>query len=376
MKKLLTISLCIASLFAGPDIHTLIDYDAQDNYEAQKQEFNQIITSKPILKSKILRPIVPIPIPVVASNKNCYNNGVDILGGLNFTQNKSYLKDAPIAGIRLNKCVTNDTFIQVGYDRLFNSEYKESDDNSKESRYTKVDVKSGTHNINETNIDRFYLNGLYEFNNQNNLFPYILAGLGYERIHNEKFNEESGGFFNVGTGLKYKLTPNVNLITQATAIRKFKNNNIDFMAALGLGMVFGSIGAQNYTPVATQNRYQEPYVEHELVTITHEKPIVMPTNFIEEPIDTRVSYKEEPTTNEEKYYIQIAALFKNDLYENNSHYLNKLDSNNLPYEVKHTDIRGKSVQLLLVGPYDSDLDARKDLSKAKRVEKGAFIKKI
>ena len=373
MKKILITTLCATSLFAGPDIKTLIDYDAQDNYEAQKQEIQQIITTQPIIQ----RPIVPVSTPVVASNSGCCSNSVDILGGLNFTQDKSYLKNAPITGIRLNKCVTDNTFIQVGYDRLFNSEYKESDDNSKKSRYKKVDIKSDKNYFEETDIDRFYLNGFYEFNNQNTLFPYLLAGLGYERIHNEKFNEESGGFFNAGAGVKYKLTQNVNLITQATAVRKFKNNNIDFMAALGLGIALGSTGAQNYTPVVTQNRYQESNVEHELVTLIHEEPIVMPISYIEEdPIDARVSYEDEPITNEKKYYIQIAALFKNDLYENNSHYLSKLDTNNLPYEVKQTDIRGKSVQLLLVGPYDSNLAAREDLIKAKRVEKGAFIKKI
>jgi cell division protein FtsN len=74
------------------------------------------------------------------------------------------------------------------------------------------------------------------------------------------------------------------------------------------------------------------------------------------------------------YYIQVAALFSKD--GANSNYFGKLDSAGLNHQLKQTTVRGRPVKLLLVGPYNSSADARADLSRAKSIEKGAFIKKF
>ena len=373
MKKIIIIASTASALLAGPDVGALVDYDAQDIYNAQTEEIQQSIPAPAIVPEPVT---YTAPTPVMITKTECCSNSIDVMAGRNFTENNGALDDATAAGIRFNKCITKNSFIQAGYEHVFDADYIRGVDRDvdrqrslKSSRYEKIDTSSSD-SLDRTPLNRFYINGLYEINNYNSLFPFVFAGLGYESVTDEAYEAQSQGFFNAGAGLKYKLNDKLNLITEAKAVKKFKNSDLDVVAAIGLGMMF--------EPTIQQR-------EHEIITqpIPHIVPPVIESTV--EPIET-MTYQEPPVVHEiieeepfvveSEYYIQIAALFKGDFYARNSDYIRKIEANGLNYEIKRTTIRGRSAQLLLIGPYFSDAEARSDLRRAKRVEKGAFIKKI
>ncbi|MCH9813307.1 MAG: porin family protein [Epsilonproteobacteria bacterium] len=353
MKKIVALTLTASALLAGPDIQPLVDYDAQDMKKAQTQEAQQV-TPAPIKA-------VPLVAPVVV--QKCHNGSIDILGGANFTQESSYLDDAAAAGIRVNKCLTNNLFIQAGYEHVFAADYKNRTSSTTTAKARGVQTKS-TSGYDDTHLNRIYVNAMYEFNNHNRLYPYVYAGLGYENVSDEAYDVEDQGFYNAGAGLRYGINDKVSLIADARAIRKIENRDIDIVAALGVGMIFGATST-----------IAQPTEE---VTIIPQ-PDVVPS-VISEPAPlatlTQPTVVTEPIVVDSTYYIQIAALFQNQLETSDSPLIKSIDAQNLNYEIQETTVRGKSAQLLLVGPYYSETEARADLSRAKRVEKGAFIKKI
>lgn len=436
MKKIVALAVTASALLAGPDISTIIDYDAQDDYTAQIEEAQQ---SKPV---PVITPVVIAPIPVIEKADCCTNrDSVDLMGGYNFTQDSNALDDAAVAGIRYNKNIAPNTYIQLGYDRVFNSDYRNHNNrvNTRSTRSVSGDTGSnGNGNDNNgngngnnngsdidsngdnasnnasqsasTQLDRFYLNGLYEFCGENKLIPYIFAGLGYENVRHESYNLESGGFFDAGAGLKYPLNDDLNLITEAKALKKFDNGDLDIVAGLGIGMMFGAAATQiaptpaieaqhsvpdvipslipSVAPLATYTETTIPtpssnYDNLDVVPIEEKRsfktrailnePSHAYNNYDVVPIEEESKYTSTTVVNNGNYYIQIAALFNS---TGDLAYFKKLDNAGLNHQLKDTTVRGKDVKLLLVGPYNSMAEAKADLSNAKSIEKGAFVKKI
>jgi len=375
MKRVALATIVASALLADPDMSILVNYDAQDKKIAQTQEKEQIAPAP------IVAPLVTAPAAV--EKKSCCTNrdSVDLIGGYNFTEDDGALDDAATLGIRYNKNIAPNTHIQAGYERVFSSDYRNR------SNLSKLSSSYGS-----TQLDRFYLNALYEFCNENKLMPYVFAGFGYENVRHESYNLESGGFFDTGAGLKYQLNNDINLITEARALKKFDNGDLDITTALGLGFMFGATHAERIESV-------------ELDTSIEPKPDVIPSIIPATPIASIIE-TEVPYTYDDKdyenfdvvpidevnrknscystaanlqdiepaYYIQIAALFKNS--STDSSYFQKLDNQGLNHQIKETTVRGKPVKLLLAGPYSSKAEARADLSRAKKIEKDAFIKKI
>jgi len=412
MKKIVAMAITASALLAGPDMGSLVDYDAQDNYVAQVQESQQYIPAP------VVAPIVTAPMMsgVRESTKSCCPNrdSVDLMGGYNFTEDSGALGDAATAGIRYNKNIAPNTYIQLGYDRVFNADYKNRNltrynrsvsgsgagaSGSNGSGSTNGTTGSNASMVNSaqsggTQLDRFYLNGLYEFCGKKKLTPYVFGGLGYENVRHESSDLESGGFLNAGAGLKYQLTEDFNLITEAKALRRFDNSDIDLIAGLGVGMMFGA-GAMQAEPMPEMEIVQSApsiipnYAPRAIATVVP-APSSRYDNLDVVPIEEAGSFQTRAVFNEPariynnstatssmasgNYYIQVAALFSND--GANSNYFRKLDSAGLDHVVKQTTVRGRPVKLLLIGPYNSSSDARRDLSRAQNIERGAFVKKI
>ncbi len=426
MKRIIAMAVTASALLAGPDMGTLIDYDAQDDYIAQTQEAEQYIPA-PVVAPIVTAPILVTPI----IKKSCCSNrdSVDLMGGYNFTEDSGALDDAATAGIRYNKNIAPNTYIQLGYDRVFNSDYRNHGNAIARTRSVSGDTGSngdGSNGTGEngtpdssvassqrasTQLDRFYLNGLYEFCGENKLTPYVFAGLGYENVRHEAYDLESGGFVNAGGGLKYQLNENLNLITEAKALKKFDNNDLDIIAGLGLGMMFGAAATQiapisaieldqqtpdvipsiipTVTPIATYTDITPPapssaYDNLDVVTIEENgsfqtrailsEPSHAYNSYDVVPIEEEGRYTSQAIANDGNYYIQVAALFNSNGQD--STYFRKLDQAGLNHQIKETTVRGRDVKLLLVGPYNSSAEARADLSRTKNIEKGAFVKKI
>ncbi len=367
MKKIIALAVTTSALLAGPDVGALIDYEAQDAYDAKAQEVEQYTTPQPRYTPEPA--FVPTVVDQIAPTQtsSCLNSA-DIIGGQNFTEDDGALDDSPLAGIRFNKCINKNAFVQLGYEHVFTADYNRDRNDgiaaSKDARYDKKVVVSSTKaSLKDTPADRIYINGLYEIANDNALFPFVYGGLGYENVTDEAYAAESGGFANLGGGLKYKISDTLNLIAETKALKKFSNSDLDIMAGLGLGLVFGGN--------ADVDEFETGYDDDIVNSIAYQD-----SGYDAEPSIVQTNYNQTPQANSDTYYIQIATLYENNLGADSARYIRSLEANGLNYETKETTIRGRSVELLLVGPYFSDANARADLSKAKRVEKSAFIKKI
>ena len=374
MKKIIALALTASALLAGPDVEALIDYEAQDTYDAKVQEVEQYTSPEPRFTPKSTSVPAAVTHRELVETDACLNSA-DIVGGQNFTEDDGALGDSPLAGIRFNKCITKNSFLQLGYERVFAADYNRDRNDgyaiSKDARYEKKTVVSSSKSaswLKDTPADRIYVNGLYEIANENALFPFVYAGLGYEIISDEAYAAESGGFANLGGGLKYKISDTLNLIAETKALKKFSNSDLDVMAGLGLGLLFGGdrevdeFEAQYDDDLVDSISYQDNSYDEQYV---QSAPAIVETNY------NQTSQQAGGT-----YYIQIAALYEDSLGAKSDRYIQNLEESGLNYETKEATVRGRAVELLLVGPYFSDAGARADLLKAKRVEKGAFIKRI
>ncbi|MGK0256299.1 MAG: OOP family OmpA-OmpF porin, partial [Arcobacteraceae bacterium] len=73
----------------------------------------------------------------------------------------------------------------------------------------------------DTKITQIFLNGLKDYKMNDKFKLYALAGLGYERISNEQFNNESSSFVSYGVGVAYAFANDLSLKVDAKHQLKF-----------------------------------------------------------------------------------------------------------------------------------------------------------
>ncbi len=229
-----------------------------------------------------------------------------------------------------------------------------------------------SHKKASTDIDRFYINGLHNITtNYSRLTPYVYAGFGYERVDKEYNNFKSQGFFDAGMGLKFGINDKVSLLADLQGIKKFRDNDLDILASIGLGFFFGAVHqavpekiVEPTTPVVTPKR------EITIIKVHHNNITVAPKEVKEAPITVK-----EKATGKGNYYIQLETAFKTDL-EKDSPYVKKLKKEGIDYDIKYVTIKGKNAARLVTGPYNSKAQAKEELGKIKEIAKDAYIVKI
>jgi septal ring-binding cell division protein DamX len=221
-----------------------------------------------------------------------------------------------------------------------------------------------------TDIDRFYINGLHNITtNYSRLTPYVYAGFGYERVEDEYNDLKSQGFFDAGLGLKFGITDRVSLLADVQGIKKFRDNDFDVLASLGLGFFFG--GASQVAPeIDATDVTPQPKRE---ITIVKVKPTT--TTVVDVKPTTTTVVNIEPTAPAGNYYIQLAAAFSSDI-EKGCHFTDELKKDGIDYQVKYITIKGKNASVLVTGPYATKEDAKEELFKIKKISKDAFIRTI
>ena len=120
-------------------------------------------------------------------------------------------------GINLDDCILDQ--IELGFERSDNVDY----DNS-----TK-----------DTDINRYFVNGIKSYPINSNLSWYGLVGVGYEEIKNELFGNDDSGFFNYGVGLKYLVNENFALRAEVRHAIKFDHGDNNLFYTLGFVIPFG-----------------------------------------------------------------------------------------------------------------------------------------
>lgn len=115
--------------------------------------------------------------------------------------------------------------------------------------FSRSDYENSTR---DTDIFRSALNGVYEFQQSDNVTPFVKAGLGYETMSEHQYDNHNSVFVDAGAGIKVALTKQIALKLEAIEMFKHNNdswdNNLLFMA--GLNFAFGE-KAQPAAPIIT-----------------------------------------------------------------------------------------------------------------------------
>lgn len=297
--------------------------------------------------------------------------------GQNFFDDDSGLDDETSYGVDLNYYLNSQTGLQIGYERISKSKYR-------------------WYYPNETDIDRFYLNAVYEPTQYNSLTPYFLAGGGYEKLSKEIGNQKSQGFLDAGLGVKYSLNPVFDLIAEAKYIKKLDTMDSDVVTNLGMGYKFGTpISSMRQLAQNTANREEFtpkplPLPDSELQSVnaqmtqeelpmpeSKEKDIFKEHKEMKQPALSSKNIPPSPKqnfANEGEYFIQVGAYA---LKKPEQRYLNDIIQKGYNVTLHDANVKGRKVTKILIGPYSSYEEAKKILPDIKScITNSAFIYKM
>ena len=111
----------------------------------------------------------------------------------------------------------------------------------------KVGILSETRERKKIDENKVLLTGVYYFDrlpyysSSKEFIPFLNAGLGYSFLSEELSGEYSQSLFRVGGGVHWLVSPMVSLFSEINIDRKFKNNDMDVNAQIGVSMKFGKV---------------------------------------------------------------------------------------------------------------------------------------
>ncbi len=217
-----------------------------------------------------------------------------------------------------------------------------------------------------TDINRFYINGLHNIKTQySRLVPYVYGGFGYEHVENEFSDNDSQGFFNAGGGLKFKVNDRFSLISDIQGVKKFNSHDFDILGSVGIGYLFGSLLQPEPEVAVIDSGLEDVQPKPKKREITVIK--VAPQAVVDAPIVAQAPKGE--------YYVQIAAGFKTNM-ETGCKHTRDLRKAGIDYDIKYTTIKGKNAALVVVGPFETKEEAKAQLPKLRKFSKDAFVKRI
>ena len=248
-----------------------------------------------------------------------------------------------------------------------------------------------------TDVQRISGQVLMHGEEEYNVVPYILLGLGFESLSDETTHDVSQGYVEGGLGFKYNLYNNLYANVEGSVLKKFDTDDVDYIVNLGFGYMLGNPinkpklyqqSVLDKGPIADNRYFKEQNVAKNIVVenVTRDavdtKYTFNETQYIPE-IDTisssvtteaiasPVVYDAQPV-NTNLYYVQVAAWFKSI----DEKLLNKLDSRGFIYDIENTVRKGRDVQLVKVGPYEQYADAKVALRDLKKIKRDAYITKL
>ncbi|GAB1258211.1 OmpA family protein [Aurantivibrio plasticivorans] len=109
-----------------------------------------------------------------------------------------------------------------------------------ELNYLVADPDSEISGASDVDYRQLRLDGLYTFNREQNLQPYLAIGIGHGDYEAD-FQDAKETLVNFGGGLKYYLTENLTIRSDARLFHSFDEESQDFTLSLGLNYLFGSV---------------------------------------------------------------------------------------------------------------------------------------
>jgi OOP family OmpA-OmpF porin len=96
------------------------------------------------------------------------------------------------------------------------------------------------YNAGSTTINRYAFNGLYDFEDfSDTVTPYVLIGLGYEDVREEKLGYDNSVYGNYGAGLKMKVYEDIALRAELKHLIRTDDGGNELYYGIGLSIPFG-----------------------------------------------------------------------------------------------------------------------------------------
>lgn len=170
------------------------------------------------MKKLLLIPALLLSTTLIAED---YNYEITPVIGYNIAEGNLNLENQTLYGAE---------FQYNGFDTLLKPEFS--------ILYTDTDYENSSL---ETDIYRFALNGVYEYDAIGIVKPLAKIGIGYEEIDNYASDNEDSVFFDAGVGAKIALMDNIALKLEALYMLKNNDNRWDNNLALlaGVNFAFG-----------------------------------------------------------------------------------------------------------------------------------------
>ncbi|MMZ64657.1 Sporulation related domain protein [compost metagenome] len=174
--------------------------------------------------------------------------------------------------------------------------------------------------------------------------------------------------------MKYSLNEKFRLVSEAKAIKKFKDDDLDVVAMVGVGMLFGE---NDQAPKMDNPKVESVDLqpqEQDLSLVLLDETAAPETNVpaAVQPQSTAVQNR-AVAIDDNAYYIQVAVVTTQHGMEE---YIAKLKREGVPVAVKPVTIKHKEGHRVLAGPYLSRSEAKADLGDVKKVEKDAYIRQL
>ena len=96
------------------------------------------------------------------------------------------------------------------------------------------------YNAGSTTINRYAFNGLYDFKDfSETVTPYLLIGVGYEDVSDEKLGYDSSAYGNYGAGLKWKVYEDIALRAEVKHLLRTDDGGNELYYGVGISIPFG-----------------------------------------------------------------------------------------------------------------------------------------
>tara|TARA_R110001632_G_scaffold81189_2_gene180986 strand:+ start:117 stop:764 length:648 start_codon:yes stop_codon:yes gene_type:complete len=142
-------------------------------------------------------------------------------------------------------------------------------------------LQSGSNEYKRTRLDtltsQLYFNGIKEFSITDNLKIHAIAGLGYEFLSNEQFNNKSKPFINYGAGLSYTFSNNLSLVVDGKHHLKEDNDN-SLIYTIGLSIPLSSSVKSKYKPTVEKAKTLIVEIESGKMMIIYNNDKIKHTN--------------------------------------------------------------------------------------------------
>jgi hypothetical protein len=241
-----------------------------------------------------------------------------------------------------------------------------------------------------TDIQRFYTQFTSDGEEEYSIVPSVGFIAGYELTSDDISEFKSQPYLGLGLGFRYNFVNNFNILLDGKALWKTDTKNVNYNIGLNAGYMFDTDSVNNKNQIETKkeeliipkhkltlDRKKQPKINTQHTTINKifppKKVNMYPINnhpniYMQQKDINTVQYaqkKRYSKTRTPQKYIQLASTKKVP-----TKLIKKL--RNFGFNAKAKKYQGNIKTI--IGPFKSNVEAKKTLWKVRRVVKGAFIK--